>query len=67
MKWTSEEIIRFDDLIDAVGSQNQMVRITGRFDMQEFVKDHGKPKCDAMFTHLESGADKTDFDDEVAV
>lgn len=55
--WTAQEIVEFDNLVDAVTSPNQLARITARLDMGKFVQLHGKPKCDAMFAHLEAGGE----------
>lgn len=55
--WTDEELREFDDLVDMVSDRHQVTRITGRFKMDEFIKKHGKPKCDAMWAHLEGGKD----------
>lgn len=64
MRWTKKEILAFDNLVDAAGHPNGYTRIVARMEMREFVELHGKPKCDAMFAHLESGGAKEDFSDE---
>lgn len=57
LTWTKDEIVEFDNLVDAVTSPNQLARITARLDMGKFVQLHGKPKCDAMFAYLEAGGE----------
>jgi len=64
MRWTKEEITEFDRLIDGVGSPDQLVRIEARLKQRDFIGEHGKPKCDAMFAHLDAGGAKEDFCDE---
>lgn len=54
--WTQEEIKEFDRLIDESESPNQVRRISGRLDLDSFIKLHGKEKCDAMWAYLEGGA-----------
>lgn len=56
VKWTKEELARFDKLLDVCASPRQLNRISGRLDMNAFVKEHGKEKCDAMFKHLEKAS-----------
>lgn len=51
--WTEEELAKFDRLIDAGGSIDQMTRINARIDMNLFIKEHGREKCDAMWAHLQ--------------
>lgn len=51
--WTKEELKQFDKLVDLVSSRNQLTRIAARLDMDKFIKEHGKEKCDAMWAHLE--------------
>lgn len=58
--WTKAEIVEFDDLVDGVSSLHQLERIDCRLRLDEFVKAHGKAKCDAMFAHLEAGGAKED-------
>jgi hypothetical protein len=53
VSYTPEELAVFDQLLDAVGSYDQVTRINGRLDMHAFVNLHGKEKCDAMFFQLE--------------
>lgn len=53
--WTKDELKEFDKLIEKVGSSHQVTRISARFDMDAFVKLHGREKCDAMWAHLEGG------------
>jgi len=53
--WTLEEIRKFDRLADDTGSRDQMVRIKARMDQANFIKEHGKAKCDAMWAHLQAG------------
>lgn len=54
MKWTKAELKEFDGLVDKVSSRNQVTRIQARMvEMPEFIKKHGKEKCDAMWAHLE--------------
>lgn len=60
MVWTKAEITEFDALIESQSSRGQMDRIEGRLGMSAFVKEHGKPKCDAMFAHLQQGGDLED-------
>ncbi len=60
MKWTKEEISKFDRLVDGISSSNQVDRISCRLDMHLFIKEHGKEKCDAMFAHLEAGGKRED-------
>lgn len=55
INWTKEEIDRFDELVDMVSSRHQVTRISGRLEMEAFIKVHGKEKCDAMWAHLEGG------------
>lgn len=58
MGWTKEEITEFDRLADLQCSQLQMDRISARIAMRDFIAEHGKEKCDAMWNHLESGGKK---------
>jgi hypothetical protein len=52
--WTEGELREFDELVDMVSDRHQVTRISGRLQMDEFIKKHGKDKCDAMFAHLEA-------------
>lgn len=53
--WTEEELREFDSLVDGVSSRSNLERIAARIDMNKFVEQHGKEKCDAMFAFLEGG------------
>jgi hypothetical protein len=54
--WTAEELAEFDRLIGLVSSRDQMTRLSARIkDMPDFIAEHGKEKCDAMWAHLEGG------------
>lgn len=50
--WTPEELKAFERLVDEASSRDQVARIGARLDMAEFVKQHGKEKCDAMFAEI---------------
>lgn len=50
--YTAAELQRFDRLTMKLSSRDQMDRITGRIDIDKFIKEHGKDKCDAMFAAL---------------
>ena len=52
--WTEEEIMEFDRLVDKVSSWDQATRSCARMEMNRFVNEHGKEKCDAMWAYLES-------------
>ena len=52
-EYNSQELRVFEDLVNMVSSQDQVERITGRIQMQDFVKNHGNEKCDAMFAVLQ--------------
>jgi hypothetical protein len=52
--WTDEEIKEFDMLVDMASSPSQLERIEARLSMPKFIEKHGKEKCDAMFSFLES-------------
>ena len=61
--WTKEEIMEFDRLIvdrliDKKKSRNQVERIVGRMELNDFVKQHGKEKCDAMWAHMKANGGK---------
>lgn len=53
VRWTMKELERFDELVDMVSDRHQVTRITGRMEMDKFIKEHGKEKCDAMWEYLE--------------
>lgn len=50
--YTSAELKEFDRLTKMLHNSGQMVRIRGRILVQEFLKKHGKAKCNAMFAVL---------------
>lgn len=53
--WTKEDITKFKRLVDMGASRNQMDRINSRLDMPQFIKDHGRSKCNAMYDIISSG------------
>ena len=55
--WTPAEIKEFDRLIDMSESPNHVQRITGRLDLNAFIKLHGKEKCDAMWAYMEGNTE----------
>lgn len=61
--WTKEEIQQFDNLVELTSSRNQVKRIEARLDMTAFIEKHTKPKCDAMWAHLEGGGDMVASDE----
>ena len=50
--YTAEELRKFDRITAKLHSPDQMTRIQGRIDVNEFVAEHGKEKCDQMFEVL---------------
>ncbi len=52
MKYTKEELRKFDRLTLDLSSKHQMTRIRARLDIQVFEKQHGEQKCRAMFEVL---------------
>lgn len=54
IKWTKSEMEEFDRLSWLSSSRNQVERIMGRLAFGEFVKFHGKEKCDAMWADIQS-------------
>jgi hypothetical protein len=51
-KYTAAELRAFDKLSARLSSHNQATRIEARFKMRDFVEQHGKDKCDAMFAEV---------------
>lgn len=51
--WTEEELNKFDRLTMMAGSRNQVTRISGRLEVNAFIAEHGKEKCDAMFAEIQ--------------
>ncbi len=52
MKYTQAELREFNRLTLDLSSKHQMTRIRARLDIQVFEKEHGEPKCRAMFEVL---------------
>lgn len=52
--YTKDELKRFDALTNEMSSPRQMARITARMAVDQFVKEHGKEKCDTMFAVLQA-------------
>lgn len=52
VSWEEHELQQFLGIIEANESMNQLDRIAGRLEMSEFVKRHGRAKCDAMFAEI---------------
>ena len=50
--FTDAELREFDRLTMGLSSRDQMTRIRARLDLKEYVAEHGKDKCDAIFTEL---------------
>lgn len=50
--FTKAELKKFDNLTMATSSRHQMERITARLALNNFIKEHGKEKCDAMFAEI---------------
>lgn len=50
--YTQAELRAFDLLTLKLSSSNQMHRIEGRMRIKDFIAEHGKEKCDAMFEAL---------------
>jgi hypothetical protein len=60
MEFTSDEIKEFERLCNMTSSSRQMDRISGRLEMANFVEQHGKDKCDAMYAFLKTKWEKED-------
>ena len=54
-EYTPEEFLEFKRLVVLGESRLQMDRIESRLKMPDFIKQHGKEKCDAMFAKLCEG------------
>lgn len=52
MAWAPEDLSAFEKLVDNTSSRDQLTRISARLDMQKFIEQHGKEKCDVMFAEL---------------
>lgn len=50
--YTAEELKEFDTLTMKACSRDQVTHIDGRLKLSQFVKLHGKDKCDALFAML---------------
>ena len=46
--YTKDEFKKFKKLILMFGSRDQVTRINARLEIENFIKEHGKEKCDAM-------------------
>jgi len=57
-EYTKEELRKFKRLYDKTGSLNGGTRVIARLEMNDFVKEHGKEKCDAMFEAITKGEKK---------
>ena len=51
--YTRTLLAEFDLLTLRLSSRNQLVRITARLRIPEFIKEHGQEVCDAMFEELQ--------------
>lgn len=51
--YTEDELKTFDLLCETTASRDQVERICGRLKLRDFVKEHGRPKCDAMYAELD--------------
>ena len=50
--YTDDELREFDRLTEGTASRDQVERISSRMKLRKFVEQHGKPKCDAMYSKL---------------
>jgi hypothetical protein len=50
--FTKAELRKFDRLTMATCNHDQMTRISARLDLDNFIKEHGKEKCDAMYAKI---------------
>ncbi len=50
--YTPQQYRRFKKLVELAESQNQVDRITARFEQPKFIKEVGKEICDEMFARL---------------
>ena len=53
ISYSEAEITEFDRLCEGTSSPDQVKRITARMTLRKFVEQHGKPKCDAMYSELD--------------
>ena len=51
-EYTAEEFEEFDKLTNDASSLDQCTRIAARLAMPNFIKKHGREKCDAMFAKI---------------
>ena len=51
--YTDETLDEFRSLVEALESNDQMLRINARLYMPKFIEKHTKEKCDKMFEILE--------------
>lgn len=51
--YTEEELAEFDRITLGTSSRHQLDRVGYRIDLKEFIKKHGKDKCDAMFEEIQ--------------
>ena len=52
--YTKADLKKFDRLTERASSRDQMERITARLALTNFIKEHGKEKCDLMWSALTS-------------
>lgn len=50
--YTDAELQEFDRLTREMSSADQLTRISGRMAVRRFEADHGKAKCEAMYSAL---------------
>jgi hypothetical protein len=51
-EFTQQEYEQFCHLSSKTSSSDQVTRINGRLKLREFIQQHGKGKCDAMWAKL---------------
>lgn len=51
-EFSQQEYEQFCHLSSKSASRDQVTRINGRLKLREFIQQHGKAKCDAMWAKL---------------
>jgi len=52
MAYSKKELREFDRITWNLSSPDQMTRIAARIDIKKFMDEHGREKCDEMYTAL---------------
>lgn len=52
--FTAAELHKFDRLTLKLSSPKQMERLNARFKLNAFIKEHGTPKCDAVWKKIKA-------------